>query len=256
MNVAACQLDIVWENKPANHAKVRALLEQARPARDTLVVLPEMFATGFSMNVAQISDTPSAETLKFLSATAREFSICLVAGLVTTAGNGKGRNEAVVIAPTGKEITRYCKMRTFTFGGETDHYVAGEKPCVFACGEFQVAPFICYDLRFPEVLRTAVQQGAQLLAVIANWPSARHEHWVTLLKARAIENQSYVVGVNRVGRDPNNEYAGQSMIIGPRGEVLTEAGNKEIVISAELDLKNLTDYRRDFPALKDARLAE
>lgn len=253
MHVIGCQLDIAWHDKPANHAKVRTLLERAHPPRDALVVLPEMFATGFSMNVAAIADDQSRETTTFLSSLAKEFQIHVLAGIVTSAPAGKGRNEAVAFDSGGREIGRYCKMHPFTFGGEREHYAAGDAPVLFQCGEFLVAPFVCYDLRFPEAFRAAVRQGAQLFVVIANWPAPRAEHWTTLLRARAIENQACVVGVNRCGRDPENQYAGGSLIVGPRGEVLAEAGDSEGTVSAELDLPALLAYRREFPALSDIR---
>ncbi|HKG80277.1 MAG TPA: nitrilase-related carbon-nitrogen hydrolase, partial [Pyrinomonadaceae bacterium] len=117
--------------------------------------------------------------------------------------------------------------------------------------EFTVSPFICYDLRFPEIFRAAVFQGAQLFVVIANWPASRVRHWITLLKARAIENQAYVMGVNRCGNDPKLSYSGHSMIIDPRGEVLADASEVEGVISAEIDAEALAQYRREFPFLND-----
>ncbi len=121
----------------------------------------------------------------------------------------------------------------------------------FAWGGFAVAPFVCYDLRFPEVFRVASRSGANLLVVIANWPAARGAHWLTLLAARAIENQAYGIGVNRCGRDPNAAYAGQSRILDPRGRVIAEAGGAVSVVEADLDLEALLTYRREFPVLAD-----
>src|SRR5687768_5392506 len=125
MKVICCQLDIVWENKRANHEKVRAMLETARPARGALVVLPEMFATGFSMNVAGITDSESRETQRFLAETAKQFGVYLTGGVVASGKDGRGRNEAAVYGPDGQEVARYCKMQPFTLGGETKHYSAG-----------------------------------------------------------------------------------------------------------------------------------
>jgi predicted amidohydrolase len=119
---------------------------------------------------------------------------------------------------------------------------------------WNVQPTICYDLRFPELYRATGVRGAELICVIANWPAARESHWLTLLKARAIENQAYVAGVNRCGRDPNVEYSGRSQIIDPRGEVVADAGSAETIIAAELDREALRAYRAKFPALNDARL--
>lgn len=254
MQIIGLQLDIVWENKAANHDKVSALLERARPQPDALVVLPEMFATGFSMDVAAAHDSDAHATQQFLARTASDYKIYLLGGVVTKDASGRGRNEAVVYAPDGAEIARYCKMHPFALAGEAKHYAAGVGTQIFAWDGFSVAPFICYDLRFPEIFRTAVaQRGAQLLAVIANWPVARIDHWTTLLKARAIENQAYVIGVNRCGRDPRFEYNGRSVIYDPHGRLLIEAGAEEGWITAELEAQLVSDWRRDFPTFQDLR---
>ena len=251
MNVTCCQLDIVWEDKPANHAKVQALLEKAAPPEGSLVVLPEMFATGFSMNVAAVSDSGVRRTHNFLAKAAVDYRVYILAGVVTTDAGGKGRNECVVFSPEGIEMSRYCKLHPFTLGGESQHYLGGPSVQIFTWGEFTVAPFICYDLRFPEIFGAAVRRGANLFTVIANWPSPRSDHWTALLKARAIENQAYVVGVNRCGRDPQLSYLGQSVIFDPRGRVIAEAGAEEGTISANLDLPALISYRHELPFLKD-----
>jgi predicted amidohydrolase len=253
LQIIGLQLDSVWENKAANHDKVLALLDRAKPPADALVVLPEMFATGFSMNVAAIHDE-SRETQDFLSRTAAERKIYLMGGIVMKDQvTGRGRNESVVYSPEGKEVARYCKLQPFTLGGESEHYVAGERGILFECQEFTVAPFICYDLRFPERFRQAVAGGANLIVVIASWPVIRDDHWVTLLKARAIENLAYVVGVNRCGRDPKHYHSGRSIVYDPQGRVIADAGVEEGWIEAQLELQPLLDWRRSFPALSDIR---
>jgi predicted amidohydrolase len=228
MRVHAVQFDIVWENPPANHDKVRSLVRDL-PAGG-LIVLPEMFATGFSFQA------PPGRP-EFLPELARHTGCHVVGGLVTGT-----RNEAVAFDPTGRELARYAKLHPFLPGGEP--YTAGTHPVTFACGEFTVAPFICFDLRFPEDFRTV---RAELYLVIANWPHVREDHWLTLLRARAIENQAYVVGVNRIGRDPNHVYGGRSQIIGPRGEVLADAGNAERLLSADISPTVVRAYRDEFP---------
>jgi omega-amidase len=253
MKVIGIQPDVVWENKAATHARVRALLEKARPSPGTLVVLPEMFATGFSMNVAGIQDSDSRETQEFLSQTAAEYRIYLLAGVVAKHASGRGVNQSVVYATDGRELARYTKLHPFTLGGESDHYAAGENLCLFDLEGFKVASFICYDLRFPEIFRAAVRGGANLYTVIASWPVAREEHWVTLLRARAIENQAYVIGVNRFGNDPKFFHPGRSLIVHPSGSVLAEGGREECTISAELSLEELVKYRRELPFLTDMR---
>ena len=253
MRVICCQLDITWEDKRTNHEKVRALIEAANPAEGSLVLLPEMFATGFSMNIKAISDSRSGETQNFLSSLASRHRVYVAGGIVTDAHHGRGYNQCVVYSPDGKEVTRYTKIHPFSYGKENAHFTAGSHIELFKLGGFTIAPFICYDLRFPELFRFAVLQGANLFTVIASWPAPRDSHWVALLKARAIENQAYVVGVNRCGSDPNIDYKGHTMTVDPSGNVLLEAGSLECTISDDLDFDSLLSYRKDFPALKDIR---
>jgi predicted amidohydrolase len=253
MNIIALQTDIVWEDKPANFDNVRRLIEAAAPAPGTLVVLPEMFATGFSLNVAAIAESPDHETDCFLAHTAREFKIHLLAGLVTMDEDGKGRNQAVLFDPDGTEKLCYTKIHPFSYAGETDHFVAGSEILLFEWAGFKVCPFICYDLRFPEIFRQAVCRGVNLFVVIANWPKRRKHHWEILLQARAIENQAYVVGVNRTGADPKVSYHGHSQIIDPQGRILARAAEEETVVTAEISLAELKVYRERFPALRDIR---
>ena len=253
MKLYCCQTEIVWENKVANYSRVQKLLAAAKPERDSLVLLPEMFSTGFSMNVPAIQEGPKADTEKFLSHLAQDLGVFLIGGVVTTAPDGRGYNQSVVVSPEGKQLTRYSKMQPFSLGGEGKNYMAGDQPVFFTWQNLKVSPFICYDLRFPEVFRSAVRKGAQLFAVIANWPMARIHHWVTLLQARAIENQAYVAGVNRCGTDPKFTYNGRSLIVDPHGTILLEAGDGECVISADIDPEVVTRWRADFPALQDMR---
>ncbi len=253
MKLYCVQMDIVWENKRANFSRVEALLHSAAPARGSLVLLPEMFATGFSMDVARVREGKGLETEQFLAATAKKLGIYLMGGLVTAGPRGKGRNQAVVFTPGGQELVRYTKLQPFTPGGESRHYQAGQSIALCKWNGFKLAPFICYDLRFPEHFRAATRQGAQLITVIASWPVRRISHWVTLLQARAIENQAYVAGVNRCGTDPELSYNGRSLILNPRGEILADAGNGESIINADLNLKELLTCRRELPFLADMR---
>jgi omega-amidase len=254
MIVVALQFDIAWENKQANFAKVRQLLAEAAPARDSLVVLPEMFATGFSMNAEVIAEPYGGPTELFLSRIAREFGICLIAGAAMRCRDGKARNKALVFSPAGELLAFYAKMQLFTPGGEPEHYTPGERPVAFRWGDCTISPFICYDLRFPEIFRAALAaHQPELFVVIANFPEKRIQHWVRLLQARAIENQAYVVGANRLGRDPYYTYAGRSMIVDPQGEILADGADREGDIRAFLDLTGLRKYRAGLPFLTDLR---
>ncbi|MCW5554582.1 MAG: carbon-nitrogen family hydrolase [Verrucomicrobiae bacterium] len=254
MNVIAVQSDVVWESPPANFAKLRRRLVNAAPERNSLVALPEMFATGFSMNAAATAEPVGGATEQFLARTAQELGVCLVAGVARRGSDGRARNEALVFSSAGELLTAYTKQRPFSPGGEAEHYTAGEQPVMFRWEDCTVSPFICYDLRFPELFREAVAaHRPELIVVIANWPAKRIQHWTRLLQARAIENQAYVVGVNRVGTDPHYAYCGRSLIIDPHGEILADAGEGEGVIQVKLDLASLRKYREGLPFLADLR---
>jgi omega-amidase len=252
--IHAVQLDSVWEDKAANFAKVRALLAQRRPAAGSLIVLSEMFGTGFSCNTAVTAEKEGGETEVFLRGLAQEHQSCVIGGVVTQGAQGKGRNQALAISPNGNVLARYTKMQPFSLGGEADVHERGVSPQIFEWAGFNMAPLICYDLRFPELAREAVKLGAEVLIYIAAWPVKRVNHWLTLLQARAIENQAYVIGVNRTGTEPSYSYNGRSVIVSPQGVVIADAGEKEQVLSSELDAPSLRDWRAEFPGLRDAGL--
>lgn len=253
MKVFCAQHDIVWEDKAATHARVQALLAEVTLPSGSLLVFPEMFSTGFSVEVPVVAEGEARVSERFLAALAHERGIFVEGGIVSAQADGRGRNEAVVYSPEGREIARYAKMQPFTLGGETARFASGETPVTFQWGECRVAPFICYDLRFPEIFRPVARAGAHVITVIASWPDARLGQWVKLLQARAIENQCYVAGVNRVGSDPHLHYSGRSLIVDFRGEIVADAGDGECVIGAEIDLAALAEYRRALPFLADIR---
>ncbi len=252
MKVHCCQFDVVWEDKQANFAKVHGLLKETRPEPGGLVVLPEMFATGFSLNLAVTREGVMSVTHPFLGDLAREFQVCVLGGFVQGI-RGDVFNQAVALSPYRRELSRYSKRHPFSPAGEDQIVTPGHDPALFEWEGFVVAPFICYDLRFPEDFRQAVALGATLLVVMANWPASRVEHWVALLRARAIENQAYVVGVNRCGADPRVTYPGRSLVVDPKGEILADAGPGEGVLSADLQPATVDAWRAEFPALRDAR---
>ena len=252
MQLIGIQLDIAWEQPAANHQRASQMLAAADVKPGAMVVLPEMFPTGYSMNTAATVEGPDGPTRQFYTQLARRYQCTVVGGLVSCSDKaGCGRNEAVVVSPPGEQLALYCKMRPMRLGGEIDHYDRGESITTFQWGELTVCPFICYDLRFPELFRAGARAGAQMFIVIASWPSHRQAHWTALLRARAIENQAYVVGVNRCGTDPQFRYAGGSVCFDPHGTAIAELDDKPGLLTAPIDPKVVIDWRQQFPALLD-----
>jgi predicted amidohydrolase len=253
MQIVAVQIDMVWQNKPANHEKVRALLADAAIEENALIILPEMFDTGFSMNIEATAQSAARESESFLREIARQYQSTVLAGVVGSIFDGKAPNLAVAFAPDGTELVRYQKMQPFTLSGEDVKYGAGDGHRIFAWQGAKIAPFICYDLRFPEVFRPAALAGAELIVVMACWPEVRSEHWVRLLQARAIENLAFVVGVNRCGSDPYHQYDGRSTAFDSSGVSLFEADAAEQVCSVNINVEDARQWRNQFPALRDVR---
>jgi predicted amidohydrolase len=254
MQIAAVQLDIRWEDRAANHSRVRKLVQDAKLAPDTLVALPELFDLGFSMNAAAADPGEPSKSEAFCRALAAEQRVAVLAGVVARAEGGRLANEAVAYAPDGALLARYRKIQPFSGAGEETCYPAGTCRTEFAWAGARIAPFICYDLRFPELFRPAARAGAEVIVVVANWPDKRSEHWVRLLQARAIENQAWVLGVNRTGSDPTLTYDGRSCLFDPHGREVFQAGRDEQVLTADIDPAVARQWRQDFPALRDMRM--
>lgn len=253
MIVQILQTSPVWEDKAASRGQVEAMLVESPPVPGSLVVLPEMFATGFSMNVERTAQRQEREDEVFLASLATLHQCTVMGGVVSPMEAGKARNESVAFSPEGRLLGRYAKQHLFTLGGEGECHVPGGEPVIFPWQGFMVAPLICYDLRFPERFRELVLRGANLFVVIASWPVKRYHHWLTLLQARAIENLAYVVGVNRTGGDPLYKYNGRSVVVSPHGHIIADAGEGEGVVTARLRLTDLEAWRASFPALSDMR---
>jgi predicted amidohydrolase len=250
MRVAALQTDIVWEDPAANFAAVAPQIARAAAAGARLVVLPEMFACGFSMNAARIAEADDGATASFLCDQARAHGVW-VAGSFPRRGAPRPTNTLLLAGPGG-ERHRYAKIHPFTFAGEHEHYAPGSEFVSVTVEGVRVTLFVCYDLRFAdEFWNTA--SATDLYLVVANWPEKRREHWRTLLRARAIENQAYVLGVNRIGEGSGLRYAGDSAIIDPWGAVLSEASKDPTTLLAEVDAARVADARAKFPVLGDRR---
>ena len=252
LTVHCIQTDILWEHKAANFDKVTGLVEHCQPSPGGLIVLPEMFATGFSMSAAVTAETTDGETCGYLSRLAKTTQCAVLGGVVLQQSDGTATNSAVFFDPIGVLRTIYAKQRPFSLSHEEQFYSAGSETVVFEQAGFHIAPLICYDLRFPELARQAVSRGADLLVYIASWPIKRAQHWVTLLQARAIENQAYVIGVNRMGSDPDFTYPGRSLVVDPHGVIIADAADREQVVTTVVDSDVVSNWRAQFPALKDA----
>lgn len=250
MRVALIQMDLAWEDVAENHQRAARLLAKAKEGDAVLAVLPEMFSTGFSMNAARIAQPPGGPSETFLRGEAGRLGLWILAS-VPEKGEPSPRNMAMLVAPDGT-VVRYAKIHPFSYAGEHRVYTAGDRVVTAEIEGVRVTPLVCYDLRFPEPFRTAAAE-TDLFVVVANWPDQRREHWRTLLRARAIENQAYVVGVNRAGEGDGLRYAGDSAAIAPLGETLAEADDREQVLFADIDPEVVRKLRARFPALADRR---
>lgn len=218
-----------------------------------LVVLPEMFDSGFSFTIERTNDADSA-TLHFLQDLARELR-CTIQGSRTVIGpEGRGLNRATIVGEHGQILCEYDKIHLFSPGREPERFSPGARVVTYAWNGMTICPAICYDLRFPELFRAGLKMGAQMFALGANWPTPREHHRVALSIARAIENQAFVASVNRCGRDPQFAYAGGSLVVGPKGDVLARADDRECVLSVEIDAEAVTRWRGEFSAWRDGAM--
>jgi len=251
MKVAAIQHDITWENAAATREHVRPLIAQAAQAGARLIVLTEMFATGFTMYPERIAEDEGGPNEQFLQEQARLHDAYVIASIAQRGPDGKFRNNAVVAGPDGA-ARRYAKIHPFSYSGEHEHYTAGTDFLTVDVDDLRVSVFVCYDLRFADEF-WALAQVTDLYVVPANWPEPRREHWRALLRARAIENQSYVLGVNRVGTVKELNHVGDSAIIDPLGRTLVEASRGEAVLVADVSPAIVAQTRSAFPFLPDRR---
>lgn len=237
-----------------NRERIAALLDGEDVPAGSLVVLPEMSSLGSlprDFDASGIAEV-EREDRAFFAALARA-ARSHVLGATASPFAGKLSNLSLLFDADGRPVAEYRKLHPFSLGGEDAHFAGGDRVVTFPLGGFTVQPTICYDVRFPELYRAGMRVGADLMIVQANWPESRREHWDVLLRARAIENQSFVVGVNCVGVQRGTAYFGGSRIVSPKGEVLVEAGEGEAVISAELSADHVRSWRRAFPALRDRK---
>lgn len=261
MQTAVIQHDIVWSDAPATRTHLEPLVAQAAAGGARLIVLTEMFATGFSMEPEQVAEAAGGPTEQWLSAQAAQHGVWIIGSIAqhgthpgAKASDVRAVNVAVVAGPEGQSY-RYEKMHPFTYGGEHEHYRPGDKSLTVDIDGVRTSVFICYDLRFADEF-WALAYETDLYVVVANWPEARREHWRALLRARAIENQAYVIGANRVGPAGDRHktgHVGDSTVIDPLGRTLVEAYANETTITASVDPAEVGAVRARFPFLDDRR---
>jgi predicted amidohydrolase len=250
LRVSLVQQPLAWQDPERNRAHFEALLLPLAGQTD-LVVLPETFATGFSMDVERLAESPGGLTSQWLARLAARLDAAVTGSIITRDGE-RYYNRLLWAAPTG-ELRAYDKRHLFRMGREHQHFTAGRAAWSIGWRGFNICPLVCYDLRFPVFSRRRAQLDYDLLVYVANWPAARANAWGQLLRARAIENQAYVVGVNRVGVDGEGvAYAGDSAAIDFLGEPLAELGAAALVTTLSLEGAALQAFRSKFPAHLDA----
>ena len=250
LHISIVQMDLAWEAPGDNIRKIEQLLSSVE--QTDVIVLPEMFSTGFSMTPAPIAEEMHGPTMYWMRKLAGHYE-ALVVGSMIIEENGQYYNRFIAMDGFGL-VHQYDKIKLFSMTGEDVAYTAGTQVEPFVWKDWRIMPQVCYDLRFPEQVRLPADQGHgfDVLMYVANWPSPRVVHWDTLVRARAIENQCYVVAANRVGEDENElSYVGHSAIVNPMGETLV-TGDQEDVLQATLEPETMQAYRDRFPIWKDA----
>lgn len=252
MKICLAQYDIKWEDKEANYKKAEAFMAEAAEKKADIVLFPELGMTGFSMDVAKIGeDEDNPDTVAVFRGLALKYGIAAGVGFAGI-GRGKAANRYAIISAKGEVLADYKKIHPFSYGMESEYYEGGNLITGCSMDGVYMVPFICYDLRFPEIFQAASKK-ASLIIVAANWPKARKEHWVTLLKARAIENQCYIAGINRIGTGDGIAYSGDSMIVDPYGAITASAGEEECLIDCVINPEIVVEYRKTFRVKDDRR---
>jgi len=246
MKISIIQTPLAWEDAAANRANFTQLINSI--TQTDLVVLPEMFASGFTMNPQAVAETINGATATWMQQTAITKN-CAITGSLVIEENGKFYNRLLFVLPNG-DIKTYNKRHLFSYAGEHQFYTAGAEKLIIYYKGFKICPLVCYDLRFPVFARN--NDDYDVLLYVANWPQVRTLAWDTLLRARAIENLSYTIGVNRTGLDGNGHtYIGHSQIIDALGNYIVAPFEDESVVTVELDKQTLLDTRQKFAFLND-----
>lgn len=254
MRITLVQSSLIWQNADANRQQFSEKLETLRGSTD-LVILPEMFSTGFSMEAKQLAEPMDGPTVAWLKSWAASLGAAITGSFICLE-NGRYFNRLVFVFPDGR-IEHYDKRHLFVLAGEQEHYGSGNKKLRLEWQGFRIQPLICYDLRFPVWSRNEAKDPYDLLIYVANWPMRRSLHWRSLLAARAIENQAFVAGVNIFGTDGNGfEYSGDSSLFDFSGQQIFQISWKEGMFTTSISTAELVQYRQQLPFLADADLFE
>jgi len=253
LNLSLVQPDIFWEDINSNLEHLDGLLSRVSESSD-LILLPEMFSTGFSMNVRKLAETKNGKAFQWMLTKAKQYQSAITGSIIFTENN-KFYNRLFWVNPDGNWFS-YDKSHLFRMGREDKFYEKGNNRIIVNYKGWRICPLICYDLRFPVWSRN--NNAYDLLIYLANWPAARNHVWNILLRARAIENQCFVAGVNRVGRDGENiHYVGESCLVHPKGYLATGIHDpSEQVLNYTISMKELIDFRQKFPVLSDGDLPD
>lgn len=252
--IACIQMDIAFGQPEINYQIAEQLIEQAIQSKPDLIVLPELWTTGYDLTrLHEIADVDAQKTISFLQALAKKYHVHFVGGSIAKKTADGIYNTMLMITNQGEFIKDYDKLHLFQLMDEHHYLKPGAKDGLFMFDDQLCASFICYDIRFPEWLRAHTAKGAEVLFIAAEWPKSRLNHWRALLISRAIENQAYVVAVNRSGSDPNNRFAGHSLIIDPWGEIVSEAGEGVDILTGTIDFAKVKDVRSTIPVFADRR---
>ena len=252
MRLALAQTDIIWEDKKANMLTAEKMTAEASEKGCDIIIFPEVALTGFTMNLEKMAEpADDSESIRFFSNLASEYKIYITFGAALIESDGKVRNRAITIDDNGKVISSYAKIHPFSYGVEAAYFTGGDSVEWFDIKGVTASTFICYDTRFPEIFQAASKES-RLIIVIASWPNVRTRYFDMFLPTRAIECQSFIAGVNRVGKEMKFDYIGHSQVVNPTGDVLTEISEEEKLIICDIDISEV-DKTRSFYHLKQDR---
>jgi len=255
IRVGCLQMDIKYGDPEKNMETMEQKINHIHNKTSLdILVLPELWDTGYDLSrLSQIGDWEGEKSQSFLSRLSSQYNLNIVGGSIAKLADNGATNTMYAYNRNGDQLVEYSKAHLFQLMDEHHYLKSGDQQGTFEIEGVPSAGIICYDLRFPEWVRTHTSQGAEILFVVAQWPLARIDHWRALLISRAIENQCYVVACNRIGKDPKTEFGGHSIVINPWGDVISEAGTEETLLTATLDLSEVKQIRSQIPIFQDRR---